>query len=62
MPGISEGCRAYADDRARSLMDLEGLTAWRAGRTEGYDQLEAAVDAAHFYDAQGAITARDYRP
>jgi phosphonate transport system substrate-binding protein len=52
----------YGDDEARVLMDLEGLTAWRPGRTDGYGQLEAAVDAAHFYDEDGAITARDYRP
>ncbi len=31
-------------------------------RLTGYDQLERAVDEAGFYDADGAITAVDYRP
>jgi hypothetical protein len=41
-------------------MDLEGLTAWRDGRVEGYRPLEAAVDAAGFYDRDGAITESEY--
>ena len=52
----------YADPAARPLMDLEGLTRWLPGRTSGYDQLEAAVDLARFYDAKGAITADGYEP
>jgi phosphonate transport system substrate-binding protein len=52
----------YGDATVRPLMDLEGLKAWRPGRTFGYDQLEAAVDRFGFYDATGAITADGYNP
>jgi phosphonate transport system substrate-binding protein len=52
----------YADAEVRPLLDLEGLTKWLPGRLEGYEPLEAAVDAIGFYDATGAITADDYRP
>jgi ABC-type phosphate/phosphonate transport system substrate-binding protein len=52
----------YADAEARPLMDLEGLTRWLPGRLTGYDQLEAAVDRAGFYGADGTITADGYRP
>jgi ABC-type phosphate/phosphonate transport system substrate-binding protein len=52
----------YADPRLRALFDLEGLTAWRPGRTAGYAALEAAVDRFGFYDAAGAITASGYAP
>ncbi|MCA8954431.1 MAG: PhnD/SsuA/transferrin family substrate-binding protein [Planctomycetes bacterium] len=34
----------YDDPEVRQLLDLEGLKAWRAGRTSGYALLEAAVD------------------
>jgi ABC-type phosphate/phosphonate transport system substrate-binding protein len=34
----------YNNPAVRPLMDLEGLTAWRPGRTEGYALLERAVD------------------
>ena len=44
------------------LLDLEGLKAWCDGRTSGYTPLEGAVDSARFYDQEGAVTARDYRP
>ncbi|HVF14514.1 MAG TPA: PhnD/SsuA/transferrin family substrate-binding protein [Acidimicrobiales bacterium] len=53
---------SYADPRVRPLLDLEGLTEWRPGRTTGYAALEAAVDETGFYDAQGNVTAADYRP
>jgi ABC-type phosphate/phosphonate transport system substrate-binding protein len=53
---------SYADPDLRPLLDLEGLTSWCPGRTAGYAPLEAAVDAFHFYDPQGKIRARDYRP
>ena len=53
---------SYADDHVRPLLDLEGLKEWRPGRTDGYAQLEAAVDESRFYDAEGGITADDYRP
>ncbi|MBT2212745.1 MULTISPECIES: phosphate/phosphite/phosphonate ABC transporter substrate-binding protein [Actinomadura] len=53
---------SYADPEVRPLLDLEGLTAWRPGRTEGYALLDAAVDEAGFYDAEGAVTAAEYAP
>jgi ABC-type phosphate/phosphonate transport system substrate-binding protein len=53
---------SYADPEVRPLLDLEGLTAWRPGRTTGYALLEAAVDGTGFYDAAGRITAADYLP
>jgi ABC-type phosphate/phosphonate transport system substrate-binding protein len=53
---------SYADDSVRPLLDLEGLKAWRPGRTGGYAQLEAAVDALDFYDREGRIVAAGYRP
>jgi ABC-type phosphate/phosphonate transport system substrate-binding protein len=53
---------SYADPELRQLFDLEGLTRWCDGRTEGYVPLESAVDTFDFYDAQGAVHARDYRP
>ncbi|MDZ4720048.1 MAG: phosphate/phosphite/phosphonate ABC transporter substrate-binding protein [Roseiflexaceae bacterium] len=52
---------SYDDPDLRPLMDLEGLKQWRAGRVEGYLPLEAAVNAAGFYDQDGAITENDYR-
>lgn len=51
----------YADPAVRPLMDLEGLTAWREGRVEGYRDLDAAVDQSGFYDQAGTIIAEDYR-
>ncbi len=53
---------SYADPKLRPLFDLEGLTRWCEGRTEGYVPLESAVDALQFYDAEGHVSARDYRP
>ena len=44
------------------LLDLEGLTSWLPGRTEGYSQLESAVDRLGFYDPAGKVTADGYRP
>lgn len=35
---------SYEDPAVRPLMDLEGLKAWRPGRTTGFGQLNAAVD------------------
>lgn len=34
----------YADPKVRPLMDLEGLKAWKPGRTERYAPLERAID------------------
>jgi ABC-type phosphate/phosphonate transport system substrate-binding protein len=53
---------SYADDTVRPLLDLEGLKAWLPGRTSGYAQLEAAVDALDFYDREGRVIAAGYRP
>ena len=52
---------SYADAEIRPLLDLEGLKAWKAGRTEGYRLLEDAVNETGFYDANGNITVADYR-
>ena len=35
---------SYSDPQVRPLLDLEGLTQWLPGRTEGYLQLQHAVD------------------
>jgi ABC-type phosphate/phosphonate transport system substrate-binding protein len=53
---------SYADPELRALLDLEGLTAWLPGRTQGYALLEKAVDEAGFYDPEGRISVDDYRP
>jgi ABC-type phosphate/phosphonate transport system substrate-binding protein len=52
----------YGDDEVRPLLDLEGLKQWLPGRLELYQPLERAVDRSGFYDADGRITATDYRP
>ncbi|MEA2844044.1 MAG: hypothetical protein QOJ69_1715 [Actinomycetota bacterium] len=53
---------SYADPVVRPLLELEGLTEWKPGRTTGYAALEAAVDETGFYDAEGNVTAPGYRP
>jgi ABC-type phosphate/phosphonate transport system substrate-binding protein len=53
---------AYDDPDVRPLLDLEGLKAWRAGRTEGYSVLDGAVRRFDFYDDKGNVTASNYRP
>lgn len=53
---------SYSDPEVRPLLDLEGLKRWEEGRTDGYAQLENAVDEAGFYDREGHVTAADYRP
>ncbi len=35
---------SYEDESVRPLLDLEGLKAWKDGRTEGYALLEHAID------------------
>jgi len=35
---------SYDDPAVRPLLDLEGLKAWRPGRTHGYDLLARAID------------------
>jgi ABC-type phosphate/phosphonate transport system substrate-binding protein len=53
---------SYADPEVRPLLDLEGLTKWRPGRTGGFGQIEDAVDELRFYGSDGAILERDYKP
>ncbi|HEX3620997.1 MAG TPA: phosphate/phosphite/phosphonate ABC transporter substrate-binding protein [Acidimicrobiales bacterium] len=53
---------SYDDPEVRPLLDLEGLKAWRRGRTAGYAQLERAVDEVGFYDDAGEVTAAAYAP
>lgn len=53
---------SYADPEVRPLLDLEGLTMWQEGRSTGYSLLDAAVDEEGFYDADGRVTAGEYRP
>ncbi|HVL06100.1 MAG TPA: PhnD/SsuA/transferrin family substrate-binding protein [Acidimicrobiales bacterium] len=53
---------SYDDPEVRPLLDLEGLKAWREGRTSGYAQLERAVGEVGFYDSAGDVTAYGYRP
>jgi phosphonate transport system substrate-binding protein len=50
----------YADAQVRPLLDLEGLTKWLPGRTDGYAQLESAVDHLGFYGPNGEIVADGY--
>jgi ABC-type phosphate/phosphonate transport system substrate-binding protein len=51
---------SFDDPEVRPLLQLEGLKEWRAGRTTGYVQLEAAVDRLRFYGPDGAILVEDY--
>ncbi len=53
---------SYADPELRALLDLEGLTTWLPGRTEGFAPLEDAVTLTGFYDCEGGLHAADYRP
>jgi phosphonate transport system substrate-binding protein len=53
---------SYDDPEVRPLLDLEGLKAWRDGRTSGYAQLERAVEEVGFYDGAGNVTAYGYHP
>lgn len=51
---------SFDDPAVRPLLELEGLRQWRPGRTQGYRQLEAAVDRLGFYGPDGSITATGY--
>ena len=53
---------SYDDPDVRPLLDLEGLKAWRPGRTSGYGPLEEAVDEQGFYGPDGSVTAEGYEP
>lgn len=52
---------SWDDPALRPLLELEGLKQWLPERTEGYRDLDAAVDAFGFYDRAGRITCADYR-
>jgi ABC-type phosphate/phosphonate transport system substrate-binding protein len=41
----------WEDAAVRRLLELEGLRAWRPGRTEGFAQLGRAIDRFHTLDA-----------
>jgi ABC-type phosphate/phosphonate transport system substrate-binding protein len=41
----------FDDPSVRPLMELEGLKAWRRGRTVGFEQLARAVDRFEYLDA-----------
>jgi ABC-type phosphate/phosphonate transport system substrate-binding protein len=49
---------SYDDPDVRPLLDLEGLKAWRPGRTTGYAALEAAVGEQGVYDDEGGLPGR----
>jgi len=51
----------WDDPQVRPLLELEGLRAWKVGRTSGYALLERAVDDENFYSHDGRILAADYR-
>ena len=51
----------WDDPQVRPLLELEGLRAWRAGRTSGYALLKRAVDDEAFYASDGRIVASGYR-
>ncbi len=51
---------SFDDPEVRPLLELEGLRAWRPGRTSGYELLEQAVDRLGFYGADGTILVEGY--
>lgn len=51
----------WDDPAVRPLLELEGLRAWRPGRTSGYALLARAVDDEAFYSHDGRILPADYR-
>ena len=51
----------WDDADVRPLLELEGLKAWKPGRTSGYALLERAVDDELFYSHDGRILPADYR-
>ncbi|MFP5319280.1 MAG: phosphate/phosphite/phosphonate ABC transporter substrate-binding protein [Acidimicrobiia bacterium] len=53
---------SYDDPDVRPLLDLEGLKAWRPGRTSGYAPLEEAVAETGFYGPDGRVAAPGYEP
>jgi len=53
---------SYDDPVVRPLLQLEGLTRWCPGRTDGYALLEQAVDRLRFYGPDGSILVEGYPP
>lgn len=53
---------SFDDPEVRPLLEMEGLKQWLPGRTTGYGPLEQATLTLGFYDREGKITERDYRP
>lgn len=51
----------WSDPAVRSLLELEGLKEWRAGRTTGFSMLSRAVDNEKFYDLNGKIIEPNYK-
>lgn len=51
---------SFDDPAVRPLLQLEGLREWRPGRTQGYQQLESAVDRLRFYGPDGSILQEGY--
>lgn len=45
---------SYDNPLHREMMDMEGLKAWLPGRTEGYVDLEHAVEEQGFFEGQAA--------
>jgi ABC-type phosphate/phosphonate transport system substrate-binding protein len=43
---------SYDNPLHREMMDMEGLKAWLPGRTEGYADLEEAVNEQHFFEEE----------
>jgi ABC-type phosphate/phosphonate transport system substrate-binding protein len=41
---------SYDNPLHREMMDMEGLKAWLPGRTEGYADLEKAVNEQHYFE------------
>lgn len=52
---------SWDDPAVRPLLELEGLRAWRPGRSSAYGLLERAVDDERFYSQEGEILVADYR-
>lgn len=46
---------SYDDPDVRHLLDLEGLKAWRPGRTTGYEALQRAVTEQAVYEDDGEL-------
>lgn len=53
---------SFEDPEVRPLLELEGLREWRPARTDGYAQLERAVDRFALYGEDGSVIDASYRP